>query len=218
MVQIMTLNPKYHIFTTLIIALTSLGQWAVCQNSDSLLRQMKGGNFAPDSSTVYQIPFNTNKKIRLIQGYQSIFSHRGEYASDFKVKRGTPICAARTGVVVAAKSDSKVGGLNRRYLNKGNHIIIRHPDSTYAAYWHLKYKGTEVEIGDSIDAGEVIGMSGNSGYSAFPHLHFMVYKWEPENGRITVPVRFKTQKGICYLRPGRRYCRPKNTIATTDNL
>jgi hypothetical protein len=102
------------------------------QNSVSI-RDLKNGRHLSDSSPIYELPFLPKKSVLLIQGYQSIFSHKNQYASDFKVNTGSKIFAARDGIVVKAKEDSKIGGLGRKFLNKGNHVIIMHSDSTCAA-------------------------------------------------------------------------------------
>jgi murein DD-endopeptidase MepM/ murein hydrolase activator NlpD len=125
-------------------------------------------------------------------------SHKGEYALDFKVKEGTAIHAARDGKVIAVRSDSNKGGLKTENLSDGNFISILHDDSSVAHYWHLKKEGVVVKKGDHVVKKQLIGYSGNTGYSAFPHLHFEVV----QNGK-QVPTRFYTKKGICYLRPGR---------------
>lgn len=182
-------------------------QTAIAQNSISL-HDLKNGNHKRDSSPIYELPFRSQKSVLLIQGYHSIFSHRGEYASDFKVSTGAKIYAAREGIVVKTKDDSRIGGIGRKFLSKGNHIIIMHADSTCAAYWHLKHKGVHVNVGDTIQLGQFIGISGNTGYSAFPHLHFEVFTIK-EGRKISLPARFKTSKGNIYLKPLRKYRKPK---------
>lgn len=163
------------------------------------LRQLKNGDYKGDSSFIYSLPFEKGKSYLLVQAYQSKMSHRGEYALDFKMKEGSTVCAARSGVVVALREDSDKGGLKPEMLSEGNYIIIRHDDGSEAHYWHLKKDGVLVNLGDSVQQGQAIGLSGNTGYSAFPHLHFEVS--EPQKGQ--VPTRFKTKKGTKYLRPGK---------------
>lgn len=135
----------------------------------------------------------------LIQGYQSAFSHKGEYALDFKMKKGSKVCAARSGIVVAIREDSDQGGLKPEMLSEGNYVMIVHDDGTEAHYWHLCKNGALVQVGDTVTQGQEIALSGNTGYSAFPHLHFEVV----QNDRGQIPTRFVTNKGIKYLRPGR---------------
>src|SRR4051812_2076996 len=61
-----------------------------------------------DNSFVYSLPYEKGKTHMLVQGYMSSFSHKGEYALDFKMKKGTKICAARSGIVIATREDSKL--------------------------------------------------------------------------------------------------------------
>ena len=121
------------------------------------------------------------------------------------MKRGTNICAARGGVVIRVKEDGNKGGLNKKYRKYTNQIVIQHQDGTRAGYWHLQQNGALVNVGDTVKQGQVIGLSGKTGYTMFPHLHFIVWKFSPTNLWIQVPTRFKTNKGITYLRPMRRY-------------
>lgn len=156
-------------------------------------------------SFAYSLPYEKGKSFLLIQAYQSkLFSHKGEFALDFKMKRGTKICAARSGVVVEVKKDSKKGGVNLKYLAEGNHVIIKHDDGSYGNYWHLKYNGALVNVGDTIHQGQLIGLAGKTGYAAFSHLHFEVTT-EYSPGQNQIPTQFITKKGKRYLKPLRRY-------------
>jgi murein DD-endopeptidase MepM/ murein hydrolase activator NlpD len=168
-------------------------------------RQLKDGKFKADSSYIYTLPFEHKKKVLLVQGYESMFSHKGEKALDFKVKTGTKICAAREGVVTATRKDSDKGGLKQENLADGNYVFIRHDDGSIANYWHFKKDGVMVEPGDSVKTGQLIGLSGNTGYSAFPHLHFEVQGNTSTGDRAQLPTRFYTQLGVIYLTPGRLY-------------
>lgn len=174
---------------------------AIAQTQDDYtIRQLKNGDFTNDKTYVYALPFEQGKKVYLVQAYDSKLSHKGEFALDFKVKKGTVICAAREGKVIAARSDSDKGGLNPENLSDGNYISIQHSDGSIAHYWHLQKNGVKVNVGDEVLKGQQIGNSGNTGYSAFPHLHFEVV----QNGE-QVPTRFQTRKGIRYLRPSKFY-------------
>ena len=95
---------------------------------------LKNGKFKEDSSYIYTLPFEHKKKVFLVQGYESMFSHRGEKALDFKVKTGTKVCAARAGIVTAARKDSDKRGLKTKNLSDGNYIFIQHDDGSEANY------------------------------------------------------------------------------------
>lgn len=168
-------------------------------------RQLINGKFRNDSSYIYSLPFKTGKKVFLIQGYETSFSHKGERALDFKVRTGTLICAAREGVVTSVRMDSDKGGLAPEYLSEGNYVIIRHADSSTAWYWHLKKDGVLVKEGDFVSEGQSIGYSGNTGYSAFPHLHFEVQGRDASGNYRQLATRFYTREGVIYLRPYRFY-------------
>jgi murein DD-endopeptidase MepM/ murein hydrolase activator NlpD len=176
---------------------------AFSQLSDREIYDLKGGRIKPDTSYIYDLPFSKGSKHLLIQAYNSKMSHTKELSLDFKMKPGSKICAARGGVVIATKEDSDVGGLKDEYLSQGNHIIIIHSDGSQAMYWHLQKDGAFVNVGDTVLQGALIGYSGNTGYTAFPHLHFQVYDSAGKN----IATRFYTKKGIIYLRPGKWYRR-----------
>ncbi len=163
------------------------------------IKDLKAGKYKTDTSFIYSLPYPSDQSYLLIQAYHSNLSHKGEYALDFKMKEGTTICAARKGVVVSLREDSDKGGLKPEMLSEGNHIIIEHEDGSAAHYWHLQKDGALINNGDTVEQGQIIGKSGNTGYSAFAHLHFEVIV--PGKGQ--VPTRFQTKKGIKYLRPGR---------------
>lgn len=185
----------------LVLILLASTSTSFCQLTDEEIRDLKRGRTRDDSSYIYALPYTTGKRFLFIQGANSKMSHQNELAFDFKMKVGSRVCAARGGVVITTKEDSDKGGLKPAFLNDGNHIIIRHEDGSSAYYWHLKKDGVIVHAGDTVKQGQIIGYSGNTGYSAFPHLHFQVVN---ANGKEILP-RFKTKKGAIYLRPGRWY-------------
>lgn len=159
---------------------------------------------AADSSHVYALPYPEGQKHFLIQGYNSWLSHKGRLALDFKMKKGSQVTAARDGVVVSVQEEFTEGGVHKKYYRKANSVVIRHRDGSQAFYGHLQHNGAMVNIGDTVRTGQVIALSGSTGYSALPHLHFVVWGPTPQ-GRRQLPTRFSTSKGILYLRPGRWY-------------
>ena len=180
-----------------------------CSVSKNPLRKevkaLQKGTIKDDSSYVYALPYENKTTHLLIQGYFSHFSHRERAALDFKMKRGTKILAARDGVVVRVKEDGNKGGLNKKYRPYGNNIVLQHADGSRAGYWHLQYNGALVNVGDSVKTGQVIALSGKTGYTALPHLHFLVWTFNSRGEWQQVPTRFQTSKGIKYLQSMRKY-------------
>lgn len=190
---------KQSLFLLAFFSLISMVAFA--QLSDREIYDLKAGRVKPDNSYIYYLPFAKGSKFLLIQAYNSKMSHTRELSLDFKMAQGSKICAAREGIVLAARKDSDVGGLKDEYLSQGNHIIISHADGSSAMYWHLQKDGVGVNVGDSVTKGQLIGYSGNTGYTAFPHLHFQV---QDKNGN-DIATRFLTNKGVIYLRPSKYY-------------
>lgn len=105
-----------------------------------------------------------------------------------------PILAAFDGVVINLKDTSKIGGPDRKYAKYSNWIEIKHNNEEYTIYEHLTYKGVLVKIGDKIKKGDIIGLSGNTGWTYSSHLHFEVRKYNKNhNGDnfITLKTKFK---------------------------
>lgn len=158
-----------------------------------------------DTSIVYQLPYTTNKAYIVAQGYWGNFSHKKTYALDFKMRRGQPVCAARSGVVLATASHfAEKKGRKKNFIEQANYIDILHSDGTVASYWHLQQNGVLVKPGDTVNTGQHIAYSGNTGFSTMPHLHFEVYKRD-NRGYHSIPTRFLTKKGATYLRWGKMY-------------
>ncbi|MFE9412810.1 M23 family metallopeptidase [Streptomyces sp. NPDC006704] len=117
----------------------------------------------------------------------SMWSHKHS-GQDFAVPTGTPVVAAHTGTVVKA---GPVGaGDGPAY---GNAIVIRHADNTYSQYAHLSRIG--VRVGQRVGTGERIALSGSTGNSSGPHLHFEIRR-TPHYGSAVNPVAFLRGVGV----------------------
>ena len=73
----------------------------------------------------------------------------------------------------------------------GNYVILEIEDGVFAFYAHLKPGSVEVETGDTVEKGEVIGRTGNSGSSTGPHLHFQLMDRPSALVANGVPVRLR---------------------------
>ncbi len=147
-----------------------------------------------DSNFLYVLPYEIGKKSFVPQGYNGRFSHKKQYALDFKMREKTPIRAARDGLVIALKDDSDKGGRTVDFANLANYIAILHKDNTFALYYHLFKNGSKVKLGDKVTQGQIIGLSGNTGWSTAPHLHFVVKKVLQNTNPITIPTFFVGRK------------------------
>lgn len=160
---------------------------------------------AKDDSYVYTLPFPKGVSHLLLQGYNSKFSHKKRLALDFIMKKGSPVSAARDGVVVRIIENYTKGGFSKKYLGKANQVVIKHSDGSQAMYGHLQTNGALVNVGDTVKQGQLIGKSGSTGYSALPHLHFIVWGPTAGGGLSQLPTRFNTKNGVKYLKAGKKY-------------
>jgi len=157
----------------------------------------KYGDFSTkhDPETVYRLPYAKGESYRLSQGPFGDFSHQQKVAYDFGLPEGSQICAARAGRVVRVIEHFTEGGVKESFKDRANLIFILHEDGSIAVYYHLIFEGSQVELGDQVEEGQVIALSGNTGYSQGPHLHFELYR--PLDGKTmgTEPIRFLTAEG-----------------------
>lgn len=161
-----------------------------------------------DDDHVYALPYASGKSFRVLQGYGSRFSHTGleAYAVDFDMPEGTPVHAARSGVVARVEESHSTGCWEDGCGRFANFIVILHSDGTTGEYYHLQKDGALVEVGDRVVRGQRIGLSGNTGHTTMPHLHFAVYRATEWGNTQSIPVRFTSADGVV-MRPrhGARY-------------
>lgn len=98
-------------------------------------------------------------------------SREPHHGVEFLNKYGTPVHAAGDGVVQFAGPDHEaIYGPRKDFY--GNVVVIRHPDAIYTLYAHLSK--IDVQAGDDVRAGDLIGEVGQSGAATGSHLHFEV--------------------------------------------
>jgi murein DD-endopeptidase MepM/ murein hydrolase activator NlpD len=151
-----------------------------------------------DENQVYLLPYESGRSYRVLQGYGSHFSHVGleQYAVDFNMSVGTPVHAARAGVVARIEEANEKGCWEDGCGAHANYIVIVHNDGTTGEYYHLQQNGALVETGDHVAPGQKIGLSGNTGHTTMPHLHFAVYRAAEWGNTQSIPVRFLSSAGI----------------------
>lgn len=136
-------------------------------------------------------------------------------AVDFTMPEGTPIVAAREGVVIRTEAGfANQGGLDPALLGKANSVEIEHRDGTIALYAHLRHAGVIVSPGQRVKAGDIIGYSGSTGYSGGPHLHFAVQVTREDAAgkfaRVSMPFMFFVGTPAIAFRP------VEGLVATAD--
>ncbi|MFC8372704.1 M23 family metallopeptidase [Streptomyces sp. NPDC057239] len=111
--------------------------------------------------------------------------HSGQ---DYAVPTGTTVMAAHGGTVVKAGPNG--AGDGPAY---GNAIVIKHGNGTYSQYAHLSQ--VNVKAGQVVKTGQKIALSGNTGNSSGPHLHFEI-RTTPNYGSAIDPAKFLRSKGV----------------------
>jgi hypothetical protein len=131
----------------------------------------------PEPPDGYYAPLHCGTGARITQGNMGSTSHNGTislYAFDFGVGLNTEILAMADGTVAYIHDETGPGDLcynggGAECVAYANYVVLRHGDNTMTAYKHLNE--VLVSVGDSLARGDVVGLSGTTGWSTGPHLH-----------------------------------------------
>lgn len=170
---------------------------AQAQRLQVRLEAIPGDPTARPQDVAYQLPFIATR-FQVTQAPQGRYSHtdaENRDAIDFALPEGTPVLAARRGKVMQVQGNFTENGSDpQRDRERANFIRILHEDGSMAVYAHLRANGVLVRSGQQVEAGQRIGVSGNTGYSTAPHLHFVVQANTGMQLR-SVPVRIVSDRG-----------------------
>jgi murein DD-endopeptidase MepM/ murein hydrolase activator NlpD len=144
-------------------------------------------------SYVYEYPFSNDIPPIHLNPASHQSSPVSYYAIDFPMPLGTPVLAARSGVVVSVKDSSDEYGTDLKYANKVNQILILHENEIMTEYCHLDKDSAQVKVGDLVKIGDVLAKTGNSGVMTAPHLHFNVVKTYKNGKQYSIPIKFKSR-------------------------
>lgn len=153
-----------------------------------LLDAFPGDPAARPDDYLYQLPFRS-QQIRVSQAFGGRYSHtdaQNLHAVDFPLTEGTPVLAARAGKVMQVVENAP---------DLGCLVRVLHSDGSMALYAHLQAGSLQVRPGQSVEAGQTLAASGNTGHSTGPHLHFAV---QANTGLALTSLRFRmrSERGV----------------------
>ena len=141
--------------------------------------------------SLLRAPFRGSFQIS--QAFNGGYSHNlpgNRYAMDIAMPVGTPILAAKSGTVLDMRDSYDGHSANPADRARTNYIRLLHSDGTMTLYAHLKAQSGVVRPGQHVKAGQLLALSGNTGYSTGPHLHFAVQR---NDGARLVSIPFDLQ-------------------------
>ena len=184
-------------------------QWSTAMSREDV--QVGRVDADHDDGYLYRLPYGADASFPIIQGYGAKLSHRGaeRFTLDFGMPVGTPVHAARDGVVALVEHSHDAGCPREECGRFANFVVVLHSDGTTGEYFHLERGSAQVRVGDRVERGQQLARSGNTGFSTAPHLHFGVYRTGPDRTTESLAVRFQTRRGaLSNPRSGAYYLNP----------
>lgn len=134
-------------------------------------------------------------------------THQGrmEYAYDFGTPMGTPVYAMQAGRVLGVRDIYTDNGGNKRNAERFNFVWLQHADGVGSAYIHLQQNfrsRISIKPNDWVKAGQLIGYSGNSGWSSAPHLHVEVHRFQDAWFGQTIPFVIASKCSVSKVAKG----------------
>lgn len=185
------LKPPHSIFVISFMCL-----WIVlgCAETKMVKQTDVCSGYPNPAESKYVLPYPAGEAHEMIQGncahteYPWTHYAGQKFAYDFAMPIGATIVAARAGAIAFVRDEFTD---NDHGPDQGNAIVLVHEDGTVALYGHLTYKGSKVKVGQVVRQGEPIALSGNSGESPRPHLHFQVNACGDFSKCESLPIAFR---------------------------
>ncbi len=149
------------------------------------------GAVYPDPATSeYVLPYDVGTERTVSQSNCDGFHNDLDwFAYDFDMPIRSRVLAARAGTVSWVQEQYFDGDHD---FNHSNTIEITHADGSKAQYLHLTHDGALVDVGDRVERGQLIGLSGFTGMTgSHRHLHFVVFEFVDASGRRSLPITFR---------------------------
>lgn len=201
-----TLNGMWPV-RIVLVAIVGLAPVAGCQRASPTaptLNNCAGALYQDPASSEYVLPYDIGTSRRLSQSNCDGFHNDLDwFGYDFDMPVGTRVFAARAGRV-SWVLEQYVDGDHE--FTHANVLEITHSDGTKAHYVHLTRNGALVELGDQVQRGQVVGLSGFTGMTGpRAHLHFVVFEFIDESSRKSLPVTFRNVRDPQPLVAGKNY-------------